>query len=73
MVLYSKNIIQECPDCGKPMKKFFVVQEKPWCEDCDVYWERIGDMWCKTLNARELYDEYVKTLSIYHAQKEVAI
>jgi hypothetical protein len=23
-------------------------------------------MWCKTLNARRLYDNYVKSLSVHH-------
>ena len=62
--------INNCPDCGKKFKKFFTTYEQPWCTECDIYWERIGSMWCANCNARELYDEYVKSLSVYHQDKK---
>ena len=36
---------KRCPDCGQFINSYFFEPNRPWCKDCDVWFETCESGW----------------------------
>ena len=41
-IRYQRMMNNRCPNCGKPITKFWFTSDKPWCVECGFWFTISG-------------------------------